>query len=148
MPEEAFEASLIKKDGEAITKLGIKSQKEADEILEKLRGAQYKVAKIESKESHRYPSPPFTTSTLQQDAAKKLGFSAKQTMQIAQQLYEGVELGSEGSIGLISYMRTDSQNLAKEALISGRSRKQSKIFSPRTSLNSTALFGKEPWPVK
>ncbi|KKS69629.1 MAG: topoisomerase protein [Parcubacteria group bacterium GW2011_GWA1_42_7] len=135
LPEEAFEASLIKKDGEAITKLGIKSQKEADEILEKLRGAQYKVAKIESKESHRYPSPPFTTSTLQQDAAKKLGFSAKQTMQIAQQLYEGVELGSEGSIGLISYMRTDSQNLAKEALIQIRQA-------------ITAKFGPEYLPEK
>ncbi len=71
---------------------------------------------IEQKDTKKYPAPPFVTSTLQQDAVNKLHFSAKQTMQIAQQLYEGVSLGKEGSGGLITYMRTDSTNLAQEAL--------------------------------
>jgi DNA topoisomerase-1 len=109
-------AKLVKKDEKTIPKLGIKSKAAADKILKDLKGAEYKVIEVVSKEVQRYPAPPFTTSTLQQEAAKKLGFSAKQTMRIAQQLYEGIELGSEGSTGLISYHRTDSLNLSIEAL--------------------------------
>src|SRR6185503_3323049 len=72
------------------------------------------------KEVRRNPAAPFITSTLQQEAARKLGFSAKQTMMYAQQLYEGVEVGEEGSTGLITYMRTDSVNLSEQALTSAK----------------------------
>ncbi|HZP65578.1 MAG TPA: DNA topoisomerase I [Rudaea sp.] len=75
------------------------------------------VAEVQSKERKRRPSPPFTTSTLQQEAARKLGFSTSRTMRIAQGLYEGVALGDEGTVGLITYMRTDSVNLASEAIV-------------------------------
>src|SRR5262249_38132149 len=71
-------------------------------------------------ERRRNPAPPFITSTLQQDAGRKLGFSAKKTMTVAQQLYEGVELGEEGAVGLITYMRTDSVRIAQEAQVEAR----------------------------
>ena len=74
------------------------------------------VSEVQSKERKRRPSPPFTTSTLQQEAARKLGFSTSRTMRLAQGLYEGVALGSEGTVGLITYMRTDSLNLAMDAI--------------------------------
>jgi DNA topoisomerase-1 len=70
---------------------------------------------VASKERKRRPAPPFTTSTLQQEAARKLGFTTRKTMQVAQKLYEGVALGEEGTVGLISYMRTDSVNLSQDA---------------------------------
>ncbi|MBI2003154.1 MAG: type I DNA topoisomerase, partial [Candidatus Wildermuthbacteria bacterium] len=105
--EEIFVAQLAKRDGKAIEKLGIKTKEEADAILRDLKDAVYKVADVEQKETKRNPLPPFTTSTLQQDASRKLGFSAKQTMSIAQQLYE---------TGLITYHRTDSMNLSEHAL--------------------------------
>ncbi|KKS26217.1 MAG: topoisomerase protein [Parcubacteria group bacterium GW2011_GWA2_42_11] len=111
-----FTASLIKQNDKSISKLGIKTETEAKKILDDLNGAEYQVADIIQKETRKHPAPPFTTSTLQQQAANKFGFSAKQTMQIAQQLYEGVEIGGVGSTGLITYMRTDSVNLAAEAL--------------------------------
>ena len=105
--EEDFIAKLIKKDGKTIPKLGIKVKKETDEILKDLKEAEYKIIDIRKKEVKRHPGPPFTTSTLQQEAARKLGFSAKQTMMLAQQLYED---------GYITYHRTDSLNLSAEAL--------------------------------
>ncbi|HRY52307.1 MAG TPA: type I DNA topoisomerase [Candidatus Portnoybacteria bacterium] len=111
-----FSASLIKQNDKAIPKLGIKTQGEAQAIVDDLKTADWQVASLEQKDTNKYPAPPFVTSTLQQDAVNKLHFSAKQTMQIAQQLYEGVALGKEGSVGLITYMRTDSTNLAQEAL--------------------------------
>lgn len=114
--ENTFTANLIKQNDKAIPKLGVKTQNEAQAIVDDLTGAAWQVAQIEQKDTNKYPAPPFVTSTLQQDAVNKLHFSAKQTMQIAQQLYEGVTLGSEGSVGLITYMRTDSTNLAQEAL--------------------------------
>ena len=113
---EGFTARLIKKDEKTISKLGIKNKKEADEIMKGLKGAEYWIIQLISKEARRHPLPPFTTSTLQQEAAKKFGFSAKQTMRLAQQLYEGLELGSAGSVGLITYHRTDSFNLSDQAL--------------------------------
>ena len=109
-------ANLIKKDEKTIPKLGIKTKKETDEIIKDLEGLEYKVKNIEKKEIKRYPFPPFTTSTLQQEASRKLKFSAKQTMFIAQQLYEGITLEKRKSIGLITYMRTDSLNLASQAV--------------------------------
>ncbi|MFH1388198.1 MAG: type I DNA topoisomerase [Patescibacteria group bacterium] len=105
-PEE-FIARLAKKDNKKIDKLGIKDKKEADEILKELKGAEYKISDIQKKETKKYPAPPFKTSTLQQEASRKLGFSAKQTMRLAQQLYEA---------GLITYHRTDSLNLSNESL--------------------------------
>ena len=107
-----FEAKLIKKDED---KLRIKNNDEVKSILAALEGKRYTVAKVEKKERRRYPVPPFTTSKLQQEGGRKLGFTAKRTMSIAQSLYEGVDIGKEGTVGLITYMRTDSTRVSKEA---------------------------------
>ena len=107
-----FEAKLIRKDEE---KLRPKSNDEVREILAALEGRPYVVAKVEKKERRRNPVPPFTTSKLQQEAGRKLGYTAKRTMGIAQSLYEGVDLGKEGAVGLITYMRTDSTRVGAEA---------------------------------
>ncbi|MBU2472646.1 type I DNA topoisomerase [Patescibacteria group bacterium] len=109
-------AKLIKEDKKTIPKLGIKTKEKANEILKSLAGAKYQVVNIEKKETKKNPGPPFKTSTLQQVAASKFRFSAKQTMRLAQQLYEGTKLGEKGSTGLITYHRTDSLNLSAEAL--------------------------------
>ncbi len=101
-------------------KIKIHKEEEASRIVEHLKVADFVIKKIETKERKRYPSPPFITSTLQQEAARKLGFSAKKTMMLAQRLYEGVELGPEGPVGLITYMRTDSTRIAKEAAMEAR----------------------------
>lgn len=111
-----FIARLVKQNGKTLDKLAIKNKKQADSIEKKLKGADYVVESIKVSERKVSPAPPYTTSTLQQDSARRLGYSAKQTMVLAQQLYEGVEIGSEGSVGLITYMRTDSVNLAEQAL--------------------------------
>jgi DNA topoisomerase-1 len=99
-------------------KKGVHLSAEADAVghVERLRGARYRVAKVEQKERKRSPAPPFTTSTLQQEAARKLGYGARRTMSIAQRLYEGVDLPGEGTVGLITYMRTDSVSIADSAL--------------------------------
>ena len=88
----------------------------AEEHAARLRAAAYRVLTVEKKERKRSPAPPFTTSTLQQEASRKLGYGARKTMQIAQRLYEGVDLPGEGTVGLITYMRTDSVNIAETAL--------------------------------
>ncbi|HWC31785.1 MAG TPA: type I DNA topoisomerase, partial [Actinomycetota bacterium] len=88
----------------------------AREHVGNLEGAAYRVEDVTRSERKRNPSPPFTTSTLQQEAARKLGFSSRKTMRVAQQLYEGVHLPDEGQVGLITYMRTDSVNIAEQAL--------------------------------
>jgi DNA topoisomerase-1 len=100
-------------------KLHIRTQTEADRHRAALADAVYRVAKIERRESSRNPAPSFTTSTLQQEASRKLGFGLRRTMVIAQQLYEGVSLG-EGEVGLITYMRTDSLHVAESALRQAR----------------------------
>jgi DNA topoisomerase-1 len=99
-------------------KKGILLGAEADAAghAERLRDAAYRVTKVEQKERKRSPAPPFTTSTLQQEAARKLGFGARRTMSIAQRLYEGIDIPGEGTVGLITYMRTDSVNIAESAL--------------------------------
>ena len=89
---------------------------DAEQHAERLRGASYRVVGVEKKERKRSPAPPFTTSTLQQEAARKLGFSARKTMTLAQRLYEGLDLPGEGTTGLITYMRTDSVTIADSAL--------------------------------
>lgn len=111
---EEFTAKLLKKEDKNIPI--IKNGDEANSILSDLKGSEYFIDKIEKKEVKRSPLPPFTTSTLQQEAARRLGFSAKQTMMLAQRLYEGVTLGNEGSVGLITYMRTDSLNLSEDSI--------------------------------
>lgn len=115
--EMTFEAKLILHEGK---KLPIPNEESSNKILEELKGSDYKVSEIKKKQQRRNPAPPFITSTLQQDASRKLGFSAKRTMLIAQQLYEGINLGSEGSTGLITYMRTDSTRISDEALSEAR----------------------------
>ncbi|HAR45846.1 MAG: DNA topoisomerase I [Nitrospirae bacterium GWC2_57_13] len=107
-----FDAKLLKKDED---KLKVKSGDEIKQILADLEGASYKVSRVEKKERRRNPVPPFTTSKLQQEAGRKLGFTAKRTMGIAQGLYEGVDIGKEGTVGLITYMRTDSTRVGKES---------------------------------
>ena len=96
--------------------LVLSTQEEAEAHVARLREAAYRVGEVRQKEVKRTPAPPFTTSTLQQEAARKLGFSARKTMQLAQRLYEGIELPGEGQVGLITYMRTDSVNIAEQAL--------------------------------
>ncbi|MFC1904186.1 type I DNA topoisomerase [Chloroflexota bacterium] len=113
-----FRATLIGLiDG---TKLAIHNEEEATKLKNELEQAGYKVLKISTKKAARQPAPPFITSTLQQEAWRKLRFSAKQTMAIAQQLYEGLPIGEEGSVGLITYMRTDSTHVAQSALTETR----------------------------
>ncbi|HHM23582.1 MAG TPA: type I DNA topoisomerase, partial [Bacteroidetes bacterium] len=112
-----FKAKLVKIDGKYPK---IPDEKTAKYYVEDIRKKPFKVVKIEKKDVRRNPPPPFTTSTLQQDAARRFGFTAQRIMSIAQQLYEGVELGSEGSVGLITYMRTDSTRVANEALAAVR----------------------------
>ncbi|HWQ15870.1 MAG TPA: type I DNA topoisomerase [Roseiflexaceae bacterium] len=113
---EGFRAVLIERGGKKLDKFDIGTQEAAQAIVADLEGAVYVVRKIVRKDKRRTAAPPFTTSTLQQEAGRKLGFSAKRTMAVAQQLYEGVDVGGdEGTVGLITYMRTDSFNVAREA---------------------------------
>jgi len=114
-PQTLFSAELAEIDGIKLDKFHIKDQAGANEIIKNLEGAEYRVKEIRRKETKRNPAPPFTTSTLQQEASRKLKFSAKKTMSVAQKLYEGVAI-EEGMTGLITYMRTDSVNLAESAL--------------------------------
>ena len=107
-----FDAALTERGGK---KLEIPNKAAADQILTDLDGAEYRVKSVKRSEKRRNPAPPFITSTLQQEASRKLGFNAKRTMQVAQQLYEGVEVPGEGHVGLITYMRTDSTRIADEA---------------------------------
>ncbi len=114
--KNSFRAVLIERAGKKLDKFDIGTQEAAQAIVDDLEGADYVVRKIVRKDKRRTPAPPFTTSTLQQEAGRKLGFSAKRTMAVAQQLYEGVDIGGdEGTVGLITYMRTDSVNVAREA---------------------------------
>ena len=112
---EKFPAKLFSQAGKKIGKLDINNEAAAKEILAGLENQKYHIAAIEKKESKKTPPTPFTTSTLQQAANNKLHFSAKQTMMLAQQLYEGIKVNGE-SVGLITYMRTDSLNLSKDFL--------------------------------
>lgn len=116
--KKSFAARLTVYDGEKLEQFSITNEKQAEEIkasLIKQAKGKLKVVKVEKKQRKRNPAAPFITSTLQQEAARKLGFAVQRTMKIAQQLYEGMELDS-GSTGLISYMRTDSVNLAQDAI--------------------------------
>lgn len=112
-----FFAKLTEYDGQ---KINVDNKKSADEVLEALKSGTYKVCRIIRKERKRKPFPPFTTSSLQQDAANKLGFTTKKTMMVAQQLYEGVEIKGQGTQGLVTYIRTDSVRISDEARASAK----------------------------
>ncbi len=112
-----FRAKLARRDGD---KIEIGSEDEANTVLSELEGETYTVTDVKKRETRRRPAAPFTTSKLQQEAARKLGFTAKKTMTIAQQLYEGVDIGAEGPVGLITYMRTDSTRISGEAIAAAR----------------------------
>jgi DNA topoisomerase-1 len=112
---DTFEASLVGADGKRISRLDVGTAEEAAAFRKALDEARFTVASIDSRPGKRHPQPPFTTSTLQQEASRKLGFSASRTMQVAQKLYEGISLGGE-TVGLITYMRTDGVGMAGEAI--------------------------------
>ncbi|WP_366656663.1 type I DNA topoisomerase [Fodinicurvata sp. EGI_FJ10296] len=117
---QPFGARLTHADGKKLDRFDIPDEKTATELTERLRAQSFGIAKVERKEAKRNPYPPFTTSTLQQEASRKLGFSASQTMRVAQRLYEGISLDGE-TVGLITYMRTDGIQLAQEAITQTRS---------------------------
>jgi len=116
---DAFTARLTAVDGKKLGKLDIKNEEQATAIRTMLEGASFKAVAVEAKPTKRNPGPPFTTSTLQQAASGQLGFSASRTMQVAQRLYEGVDIGGE-TAGLITYMRTDGVQIAPEAIQAAR----------------------------
>ena len=115
--KDSFIAKLVRVNGE---EPNLPGQVNVNVILEHLEKAEYAISKIKRGERRRKPSGPFITSTLQQEASRKLGFTARKTMSVAQQLYEGLDIGEGGSTGLITYMRTDSTNIAEQAQIEAR----------------------------
>ncbi|ESZ62207.1 type I DNA topoisomerase [Mesorhizobium sp. C120A] len=126
---DSFEARLTAFERKKLQKLDIASKAQADDIKGMLEGATFKALSVEAKPTRRNPGPPFTTSTLQQAASSGLGFSATRTMQVAQRLYEGMEIGGE-TTGLITYMRTDGVQMAPEAIDAARDT-IAKEFGPR-----------------
>ncbi|KPJ94224.1 MAG: DNA topoisomerase I [Gemmatimonas sp. SG8_17] len=116
--ERRFAAKLHKIDGR---KPDLRTAEAANAVVSDVTGQPFTVSSVQRKQRRKHAAPPFITSTLQQEAAKRLGFSAKRTMACAQQLYEGVELGKEGAVGLITYMRTDSTRVASSAIDQVRS---------------------------
>ncbi len=116
---DGFEARLTVWDGKKLQKLDIQTAAQADQIKTMLEGATFRAASVEAKPAKRNPGPPFTTSTLQQAASSRYGFSASRTMQVAQRLYEGMDIGGE-TVGLITYMRTDGVQMAPEAITAAR----------------------------
>ena len=113
-----FPAKLVQHAGEKLSQFSIENEERARSVVqavEEAAGGRLTVTRVEKKQRRRNPAPPFTTSTLQQEAVRKLGFSASRTMRVAQQLYEGIDIGGE-TVGLITYMRTDSVTLAQDAL--------------------------------
>ncbi|MBD8068311.1 type I DNA topoisomerase [Bacillus sp. PS06] len=109
---EQFSALFYGRDKK---KLELKNEEEVKEIMERIKGKDFVVQSVTKKERKRNPAPPFITSSLQQEAARKLNFRAKKTMMLAQQLYEGIDLGKDGTVGLITYMRTDSTRISETA---------------------------------
>jgi DNA topoisomerase-1 len=126
---ETFQARLFSADGKKLDKFGIADAATAERLKAALEGGRFVVSNIESKSQRRNPAAPFTTSTLQQEASRKLGFSPRHTMQLAQRLYEGVDLGGE-SEGLITYMRTDGVQIVPEAIAAAR-RLVTKLYGDR-----------------
>lgn len=115
--KKEFEARFFGKDGK---KQELHTQEEVEQILANIKNAKYIITEIKKGEKKRTPAPPFTTSTMQQEASRKLGFTLKKTMSVAQGLYEGVRIPEKGTIGLITYMRTDSTRISEEARVAAR----------------------------
>ncbi|HEX3942314.1 MAG TPA: type I DNA topoisomerase, partial [Acidobacteriaceae bacterium] len=136
--DSEFTARFVGIDGskasvETVDAPSLPNRAEADAVLAALKTAKWSVRNVEKKERRRNPTAPFTTSKLQQDASRQLGFSVRRTMGVAQRLYEGIELGSEGSTGLITYMRTDSTRVSPDAIEEVRSwidQKHGKAYLP------------------
>ena len=122
--KQSFEAQLHSKGKK---KIDLKSKQEVDQVLAAIKGEDYTVTKVQKGSRKRSAPPPFTTSTMQQEASRKLGFTTKKTMMLAQQLYEGVDVKGEGSVGLITYMRTDSTRVSDQALAEVRTTIQEKF---------------------
>jgi DNA topoisomerase-1 len=118
-PNGNFSAHLTHLDGKKLDKMALANEADARRAVDAIRARSFSVGSVETKPVKRHPAPPFITSTLQQEASRKLGFAAKRTMQVAQQLYEGVEVGGE-TTGLITYMRTDGVQMAGEAIAEAR----------------------------
>src|SRR6476469_6071705 len=118
--DDTFEARLVGADGKRIQRLDIGNGAEAEAFRRDLETAKFTVASVEAKPAKRNPPPPFTTSTMQQEASRKLGFAPAHTMRVAQRLYEGIDIGGE-TVGLITYMRTDGVFMAPEAISAIRS---------------------------
>ncbi|MFK5926864.1 MAG: type I DNA topoisomerase [Desulfuromusa sp.] len=131
-------AKLHSCDGKKLTKFAVNTQKQAEDILAELQQVQFQVTTLEKKERKRNPAPPFTTSTLQQEASRKLGFSARKTMSVAQKLYEGIKV-EDGTHGLITYMRTDS--VALSTLATGEAREViCQLYNESYALDKPRVF--------
>ncbi|NDI33401.1 type I DNA topoisomerase [Chengkuizengella sediminis] len=136
---KTFEAKFHGKDGK---KLELNSEAEVNEILQLIKDAKYIVKNVKEKEQFRNPAQPFTTSLLQQEAARKLNYRAAKTMQVAQQLYEGVNIGKGGSVGLITYMRTDSPRISPVAQEEAKSYIKEK-YGDKFVPNKPRVYGKK-----
>ncbi len=135
---KAFRARLTAVDGAKLDKFAIGDEARASELVAAIAKETFRVAEVARSEKRRNPSPPFTTSTLQQEASRKLGFSARKTMSVAQKLYEGIDVG-DGASGLITYMRTDSVALSNEATTEAR-RVITSLFGPDYALEKPRVF--------
>lgn len=124
-------------------KLEIKNGKQCEDLLSEIGKAQFIVKEIKRGEKKRHPAPPFTTSNLQQEASRKLGFTSKRTMSVAQQLYEGVEITGKGSIGLVTYIRTDSVRVSNDALDQVRTLIETKYGKPYLPAKSNVYKGRK-----
>ncbi|MDT8419271.1 MAG: type I DNA topoisomerase [Desulfuromonadales bacterium] len=134
----SFSAKLHSRNGKKLDKFDLANQQQADAVVTDLQAAEFRVEKLEKKERKRNPAPPFTTSTLQQEASRKLGFSARKTMSTAQKLYEGIDIGN-GSQGLITYMRTDS--VALSPLATGEAREViCQLYGKEFALDKPRVF--------
>ena len=137
--EDFFEAKLNSWKGKALDKMALGSKEVTDEIVSTLQKSSWTVSAVAEKEKKTSPPPPFTTSTLQQAANTRLGFTSKQTMTVAQQLYEGMELGDAGQIGLITYMRTDSVSMAQNFLDEAQTFLK-KTYGEKYALNEPRVY--------
>ncbi len=135
---DIFQARLVARDGKKLDKFDIANEATAHAYRDAIRGQLFRVESIEAKEHKRNPAPPFTTSSLQQEASRKLGLSPRQTMQIAQRLYEGIDIGGE-TTGLITYMRTDGVQIVPEAIAQARGQIETQ-FGKRYVPNAPRMY--------
>lgn len=130
---KTFEAKFY---GDKNGRIQLSNSADSERVMDSIKDGQFDVSKVKKSEKKRYPVPPFTTSSMQQEAYKKLGFTTKKTMAVAQQLYEGIDISGKGTIGLITYMRTDSVNIASEAQKAAREEIEKKFgreYVPKTT---------------